>query len=75
MEDKILKAFNTPRDKNRIDKFLHLLGIIWHANPDLRFGQLINVLGLYGFYKEDDVAYGDMLRFYSEYIANPLDID
>jgi len=29
------------RNKNRIDKILQLLGILWSKNPDYRFGQLL----------------------------------
>lgn len=63
MEDKILEAFNTPRDKNRIGILLDLLGRVWELYPDMRFGQLIINLGLDEFYKEDDVAIAELRDF------------
>ena len=45
------------RDKNRIYEFCNELAEIWSKVPDWRFGQLvINVLGPYPFYMEDDRA-------------------
>ena len=63
MEDKTLDMFNTPRDKNRIDELLDLLGQVWDLYPDMRFGQLIINLCLDEFYKEDDVAIAELRDF------------
>ena len=63
MEDKILDMFNTPRDANRTDVLLDLLGQVWDLYPDMRFGQLIINLGLDDFYKEDDVAISKLRDF------------
>lgn len=63
MKDKILDMFDTPRDANRIDVLLDLLGQVWDLYPDMRFGQLIINLGLDEFYKEDDVAISELRDF------------
>lgn len=46
------------RDPKRIDRIVDKLTTLWHANPDLRFGQLVaNVLHYSDdsqFYLEDD---------------------
>ena len=70
MEDKILDMFNTPRDVNRIDTLLNLLGQIWDLYPDMRFGQLIINLGLDEFYKEDDVAIKELRDFLDKEYEN-----
>ena len=50
------------RDPKRIDKNLAILGELWHKVPDLRFGQLLQILEIPKeknvtdpFYWEDDV--------------------
>lgn len=70
MEDKILDMFNTPRDANRIDTLLDLLGRVWNLYPDMRFGQLIINLGLDDFYKEDGVAISELRDFLDKEYEN-----
>ena len=44
------------RNPERIDRILELIGKAWKSSPDLRFFQLLTVMGLDGelFYYEDD---------------------
>lgn len=70
MEDKILDMFNIPRDSNRIDTLLDLLGQVWDLYPDMRFGQLIINLDLDNFYKEDDVAIKELRDFLDKEYEN-----
>lgn len=70
MEGKILDMFNTPRDVNRIDVLLDLLGKVWNLYPDMRFGQLIINLGLDDFYKEDNVAIAELRDFLNKEYEN-----
>lgn len=42
------------RDPDRIDPFLEKLREYWTMFPDLRFGQMIHVLGLDSFNREDN---------------------
>ena len=70
MEDKILDIFNTPRDDNRIDVLLDLLGQVWDLYPDMRFGQLIINLDLDNFYKEDDIAIKELRDFLDKEYEN-----
>lgn len=55
------------RPKNRIDKILNELSVVWKKNPDLRLGQLIcNVLQdpqLY--YIEDDDLIDYLKKYYN----------
>lgn len=56
------------RNPERIDEFCEELAKLWHKNPDLRFGQIIeSVTTINGirnmFYIEDDKML-DMLREY-----------
>ena len=56
------------RDPNRIYPFLNTLAQGWLQKPDLRFGQLIEILKNYSgrhdlFYVEDE----DMLQIIKEY--------
>jgi uncharacterized protein YihD (DUF1040 family) len=45
------------RDPKRIDRILELLGTYWHANPDLRLGQIVENMAVQQmtdpFYAED----------------------
>ena len=59
-----------PRDPERIDEILTLVGTVWKANPDLRLGQLLFALTPAQkdlFYFEDDV-----LKVNLQWVANDL---
>lgn len=45
------------RDINRIDRITYALNILWHKYPDLRFGQVVDMVQQLGtdlFYVEDE---------------------
>jgi hypothetical protein len=45
------------RDINRIDRITYALNILWHKYPDLRFGQIVDMIQQLGtdlFYIEDE---------------------
>ena len=44
------------RDHTRIYRIIKAVEAIWELNPDLRFFQLIESLGMGKFYQEDDVT-------------------
>ena len=56
------------RDPKRIDRILQEISNIWHANPDLRLGQLIgNVLeGPSLYYVEDDGLVDALKSLYNQ---------
>ena len=45
------------RDPARIDRILHAIGVLWHAHPDQRLGQLLHNYG--GFPAADAYAVED----------------
>lgn len=57
------------RNEARIDEILGLISNIWHAYPDLRFGQLVENFAIKDkysmFYQEDDTTKA-LLEHYAE---------
>jgi hypothetical protein len=55
------------RDPNRITPFVKKFEEIWKNHPDLRFGQIVDILiattGKNQFYVEDDVVLQAMYNF------------